>query len=60
VSDSRDEHETLRVDDGVDDPVVTDPDPIVVSTGQLDRTLRTRLGRESIDRGTDAITQWTL
>ena len=60
VSDSRDEHEALRIDDGVDDPVVTDPDPIVVPTGQLDRTMRTRLGRESVDRATDAITHWTL
>ena len=54
MGDSRDDHESLGIVDGVDDPVIADPDAEVVSTGELRRSGRAWLGRKGIDRGPDS------
>jgi hypothetical protein len=50
MGDSGDENEPLGVVDGVHDPVVTDAYAVVVSTGELDDSGRTRRVGESVDR----------
>ncbi len=60
VRDARDEHEPIGIVHRVDDPIVTDADPVVISAGELDDTCGPRLSRERIDRGADSLSQRTL
>jgi hypothetical protein len=55
VRDPRDHDETLCIIDGVDDPVVADPDAVVVAPGELRRAARPRVPSESVDRLCDAL-----
>jgi hypothetical protein len=55
VSDSGDDHQTLSIVDGVHHAVVTNPDPVVVATGELDRAARSRIVGEGVDRGPDPV-----
>jgi hypothetical protein len=55
VGDPRDDHDLRLVVDRVHDPVVPDPDAVVVATGEPRRSGRTWLQRESVDRGPDPL-----
>ncbi len=57
MRDARDEHEPIGIVHRVDDPIVTDADPIVISAGELDDASRPWLSRERIDRGADSLSQ---
>ena len=60
MGDAGDEHELVLVIDRVDDPVVTDADSKVVSTGELDCPRRAWIGCKSVDGSADAIAERTL
>lgn len=55
VRDPGDDHHAVAVVDGVHDPVVADPDPVVVAAGELDGAGWAWLERERVDRVSDAI-----
>jgi hypothetical protein len=55
VGDSGDDHDALRVVDGVNDPVAADSDAVAVTAGELGDSRRARIGRESVDRVADRL-----
>lgn len=56
MSDPRDEHESLVVDDGVHDPVVPRTDSKIVPSGELHGARRSWIGRKPVDRFFDPLT----
>jgi hypothetical protein len=55
VRDPRDQDETLCIIDDVDDPMVADPDPEVLTPGELRRAVCPRIPSESVDRFRDTL-----
>lgn len=55
-----DDHQTVGVINGIDDAVVADADPEVVSPGQLHGAPRPRIDTERVDRRFDPVTERTL
>src|SRR6266511_6374139 len=60
MSNPRDENELLVVEDRVHDPVIADPDSVVVPSGELDGTRRARILGERIDRSGDPLPERRL
>ncbi len=60
MSDPGDDNHALLIIDGVDDPVVADSDSIVVSAGEPDNARRAGIDCESVDCGTDSVTEGAL
>lgn len=57
MSDSRDDHNLARIVDGVHDSVIADTNAVVVTAGELGRSARPRVFRQSVDRLLDAISK---
>lgn len=53
------EHEALGVVDRIHDPVVAHPDLEVVTSGELRRATRTRVGCEPVNRSLDPVANGT-
>lgn len=53
----RDDYEPFPVVHRVDNAVVTDADPKVVTTGKLDGARRSRIDRQTVDRRLDAFSE---
>ena len=60
VRDATNHHVTLGIVDGVDDPIVPNPDAVIVPAGKLGHTHGTRVDGEPVDRGADSIPKPTL
>lgn len=60
MSDAGNNYKALRIVDGVDDPIVPDPDAVDVTAGELDCSHWTRVGAERVDSGASSVADRTL
>jgi hypothetical protein len=60
VCDPSHDHEPLSIVHCVDDAVVTDAEPVVISPGKLHRAMWTRIWSEPVDRRSDPFSDWPL